>query len=78
MDQIKVMMNKTTPAGANTHERFGTSSSLYLTAEGRLSGDLKRIPCPDPRGLLLLAVADLRGSGYLLPQARTSTLTSEA
>lgn len=28
LDQIKVMMNKTIPAAANTHERFNTSPQL--------------------------------------------------
>lgn len=53
LDQIKVMMNKTTLAAANTHERFNTSptASAQQTMEGRLSGDLKRIPCPAPTSL---------------------------
>lgn len=30
LDQIKVMMNKTTLAAANTHERFSTSSTALV------------------------------------------------
>lgn len=62
LDQIKVMMNKTTLAAANTHERFNTGLCLADSRSGSSPGTLKELPSPLQLALphSLLAIVDLK------------------